>query len=239
MEFHIETYAQLESTQDELIHLIKSGQGEEGKGVQALSQSSGRGRQGRSWEGPMGNLYLSLALKPDIVPRNAGQIAFVAGMAVYETVRSLLGEDKNIALKWPNDVLVDGCKIAGLLIEKHEDFYILGIGLNILAPPDNAAGLQEMSDKRLPVNPVRDMLLDILSAYITRWEKEGFEVIREQWMRQAAFVNEEIKVRLPQETISGIFKGIDNKGALLLETDNQTQRIWSGDVFLGHQDATI
>lgn len=236
MNFDIKTYASLESTQDEALRLLEEGKGAQGLVVQAMTQLNGRGRHGNSWNGPLGNLYLSVVLSPEIDQKHSGQIAFVAGLAVAETIRSLTHPNIDIGLKWPNDVLIGDQKLAGILIEKFEHFYILGIGLNILAPPDYAAGLQAFSDKRLPINPVRDMLLDILDVYYTRWIKEGFSVIKDQWMSRAAYLNEEIEVRLPNARTSGIFKGIDNDGALILEKDHKTQRFLSGEVFLPADD---
>ena len=230
MEFDIKTLAACGSTQDE----AKKQAGDpprHGFVVHTLQQDTGRGRQGNSWHGPMGNLYMSVVLNPSLEAKHSGQLAFVAALTVAGTVRALTDGKADISLKWPNDVLVDGKKIAGILIEKEGDAYILGIGLNILAPPEDAIGLQEICDKRTPINPVRDFLLDVLDGYYTRWLKEGFEPIREQWMRKAAFMDQEIQVNLADGKDKGVFKGIDENGALILEKDGEIKKILSGEVF--------
>ena len=231
MDFKIETFASVSSTQDKAIELLNTG-ASEGLVVQAMSMENGRGRQGNAWHAPMGNLYLSIVLRPDISEADCGQMSFVAALAVVETARSLTDEDLKINVKWPNDVLVEGKKLAGILIDKQGSAYILGVGINILAAPEYATALQAHSDKRLPINPVRDFFLDVFDAYYTKWLNEGFENIQEQWMRKAAFLNEKIGVRLSSREEQGIFKGIDQDGALLLETTDGTRRFVSGEVFI-------
>lgn len=232
MDFKIETFASVSSTQDKAMELLKSG-ASEGLVVQAMSMEHGRGRHGNDWHAPMGNLYLSIVLQPDISETDCGQMSFVAALAVVETARSLTTDDAlKINVKWPNDVLINGKKLAGILIEKEGQDYILGVGLNILAAPENATALQAHSEKRLPINPVRDFFLDVFNAYYTKWLNEGFENIQEQWMRKAAFLNEKIGVRLSDREEQGIFKGIDKDGALLLETKEGIQRFVSGEVFI-------
>ncbi len=115
----------------------------EGLVVQALRQTAGRGRQGRVWESPEGNLYMSVLLRPACGPQAAGHYSFVAALAVFDTVRAFLPQAE-VLLKWPNDVLVNGKKISGLLLEAapvengRMDWLVLGIGVNVLHHPENA-----------------------------------------------------------------------------------------------------
>ena len=248
MDFQVKTFAELDSTQDEAMRLIRQNpdKAQEGTVIHAMSMASGRGRHGNQWHAPMGNLYLSVLLTPEIDDKDCGQLAFVAALAVAETIESLAGTqqgDKSdpsqkIELKWPNDVLVGGKKISGILIEKEsigsKSVYIMGVGINILAPPDGAISLQDICTKRTPINPVRDFFLDVFEAYYLRWSYEGFAPIHSRWMRQAAFLDQEIDVRLANQTKRGIFKGIDKDGALLLQNpqDAAEERYLSGEIFL-------
>ena len=239
MEYNIQSYASVSSTQDIAMEILDSrsekdiSEKHDVLVIHAMSQNKGRGRHGNIWHAPMGNLYLSLILSPNIEAKNCGQLSFMSALAVHETVLTLLQDeaDIDIQLKWPNDVLVNGQKIAGILIESYKDSYILGVGLNILSPPENAIGIQSLSSKRNPINAVRDLFLDIFDAYYIRWQKQGFEPIRDKWMRHAIKLNEEIKVKLAGQTLEGIFEGIDSDGALLLRQKGGIQKILSGDVY--------
>lgn len=232
LNYNIKTFAQIDSTMDKAAQELDD-TAVEGLVIHAMSQEQGRGRQGKHWHAPMGNLYLSIVLSPAIEKKDCGQLAFVCACALVEAVTSLCDKDIDIRVKWPNDVLVDGKKIAGILIESKGDAYIAGIGLNILAPPEGAIGLKDITDKRVPINPVRDFLLDVLDAYYTRWLKEGFEVIQKTWMEKAAFLDEEIAIKLSEKEETGIFKGIDKNGCLLLEQNGDIQTFYSGEIYSG------
>lgn len=232
LNYIIKTFAQIDSTMDKAAQELEN-KASEGLVIHAMSQEKGRGRQGKHWHAPMGNLYLSIVLSPAIEKKDCGQLALVCACAVVEAVTSLCDKDLDICVKWPNDVLVDGKKIAGILIESKRDAYIAGIGLNILAPPEGAIGLKDITDKRLPINPVRDFLLDVLDAYYTRWLKEGFEVIQKNWMEKAAFLDQEITIKLSEKEETGIFKGIDKNGCLLLEQNGDIQKFYSGEIYSG------
>ena len=231
-DFAIRIYASLGSTNDEARRLAREGAAE-GTVVTALEQTAGRGRHGRGWASPPGNLYLSLLLRPDLPPTRLGELAFLAGLAVADTVAALLPAGCAVTLKWPNDVLVDGAKTAGILIEQEGTAAIVGIGLNLAHCPTGtpypttslaAAGVE------VPVPAARERLLGALAAALARWRGEGFAAIRDAWLARAHPLGTALNVRLPEGVIAGSFAGLDPAGALLIETAAGPRRIASGEV---------
>lgn len=188
--------------------------------VQALSQTGGKGRQGREWSSPPGNLYVSLLLPRG--QRPVTETAFVAALAVYETAAP---HAEGLMLKWPNDVLQDGRKLAGILIENMDERgIIVGVGLNLHSPPAGAAGL-----KGLDISQARDTLLLLMDHYYALWQEEGFETIRALWLERAHKPGTVITAA----GFSGVFENIDHDGALLLrDNQNKLHRLTAGDVNL-------
>ncbi len=135
---------EVDSTNDEARRLAEGG-AEEGTLVWGLSQRKGRGRHGRDWASPEGNLYLSLLLRPDCPPREAAQLSFVAAMALTGALNVLVAPHSRIDFKWPNDVLLNGSKVAGILLEASTtgadalDWLIVGTGVNVARAPDGSA----------------------------------------------------------------------------------------------------
>ncbi len=233
IDFKVHTYASLPSTQHYVKELVAEGL-PEGTVVQAIEQRAGKGRHGRKWFSPMGNLYMSVLLRPDCDVAQAGQLAFVAAVAVAAAIDTVLDEKHKLSLKWPNDILIDGKKVCGILIEKEADGYALGIGVNIMAPPDGAVALNDVTwDIQVPVHPFRDKLLAALGETYSLWQDEGFAKIRSAWLAQAHGVDEPIKT----EKGEGIFRGLSEDGALQLETaEGAILDINSGDVYFAAED---
>ena len=133
-------YDSIGSTNDEAKHLARGG-AEEGTLVSAREQTAGRGRRGRGWVSPRGNLYLSLVLRPDCPAGRAAQLGFVAALAVGDALRAILPRIERLTYKWPNDVLIDGRKIAGVLLESETvgseklSFIVVGVGVNLTVSP--------------------------------------------------------------------------------------------------------
>ena len=230
--FEIRTYASLGSTNDEARRLAREGAAE-GTVVTALEQSAGRGRHGRAWASPPGNLYLSLLLRPNLPPGRLGELAFLAGLAVAEAVAALLPAGRAVTLKWPNDVLVDGAKIAGILIEQEAEAAVIGIGLNVAHSPSDTpypATSLAAAGAGTAVAAARACLLDRLAAALARWRGEGFAPIRSAWLARAHPLGTALSVRLPEGAITGRFAGLDPTGALLIETAAGPRRITSGEV---------
>lgn len=226
------------STNDDAKEQARSGAAE-GSVVQALRQTSGRGRQGHLWMSEPGNLYMSMVLRPQVSPADSGQISFLAAVALARTVEAFLPQGADIALKWPNDVLVSGRKVAGILLEAESasgaqaiEWLVLGIGLNLCHGPEGAISLQEAGAEAPEVNAVRDTLMGNLLSLYRLWQAEGFAAVRSAWLERAAHLGQKIRVRLPGEEFYAIFDGIDARGALEVTLQDGSRRvISSGEVF--------
>ena len=235
------------STSDEAKALAQAG-APDGSVVWAREQSAGRGRYTRQWLSPPGNLYLSAVLRPAIPPARTAELGFVAALAVAETVDAFQTSAPPARLKWPNDVLVDGRKIAGILLEGQVTdtrlaWVIAGIGINVRgapeginvrgAPENPATSLAACGAGDLAARQVLETLLARLGAWLEIWPHSGFAPVREAWMARAARLGDPVTVRIGAEPLAGRFIGIDPDGALLLETPQGTRRITAGEVAFG------
>ncbi len=228
------------STQDVVRGLADTGE-EEGLAVQALQQAGGRGRHGNSWTSPMGNLYLSVLLRPACNADKAGQLAFVCAVALSQAIDEVMDDVHTKTLKWPNDILIDGKKLSGILLEtsldKHGrvDYLIVGTGVNIFAPPEGAIGLDSIKKERIAINTFRDLYLEKLESCYKAWQQSGFTALRHLWLEQAHGMNAPMKIRLPEVTYEGIFRGIDENGTLIAEVDGKTRTFTAGEVHFGEK----
>jgi BirA family biotin operon repressor/biotin-[acetyl-CoA-carboxylase] ligase len=228
------------STQDLVRDLADTGE-PEGLVIQALTQTKGRGRHGNGWVSPMGNLYISKLLRPSCRADKAGQMAFVAAVALSDAMDEVIGDGHAKTLKWPNDILIDGKKVSGILLEsrldKHGriDYLIVGTGVNLFAPPEGAIGLDSVKKDRVAVNSFRDLYLDKLRARYLSWQDEGFGQIREDWLKQAHGLGREMSIRLPEITYRGVFEGIDENGTLIALVDGQERTFTAGEVHFGEK----
>lgn len=225
------------STNDDVRRAAEAGEGE-GLVVVAERQTAGRGRQDRVWESPAGNLHCSALLRPKDMPRVAPLYSFVAALAVYDTLREFLPA-KDITLKWPNDVLVGGKKISGILLESINGALIVGIGVNILHHPQNAlypaTSLATEGVNSVNATVLCEKLLVKLGAWHDRMQNGGFGAVREAWLSHAQ--KGIMTVRLPHKTIQGEFVGLDETGHLrLLLADGTEQSISTGDVLFVPRD---
>ena len=228
------------STNDEARELARQG-AEDGTLVWAREQTAGRGRQGREWVSPPGNLYLSLVLRPECPPREAVQLAFVAALGAAGMLGLHVPPLMPLRFKWPNDILIGPRKIAGILIEAEGqgdrlDFMILGLGINLVAhPPEARIPATDLKTETGTVVTAEEALDGFARHFMTwanRWLDDGFVPVREAWLAHAAGKGERIEVRLPNETLSGTFADLDASGALLLDTANGRRAITAGDVHL-------
>ncbi len=205
---------------------------EEGFVMQAMKQTGGKGRQGNQWDSPMGNLYMSVLLRPSCGLERAGELAFVIAVALSKALDDYIEASKHKkTLKWPNDVLVDGLKLSGILLESNLnkdnalESIVLGMGVNIFNAPELAVSLNNVAEIPVYVNKVRDNILDKLSYYYDFWEKRGFAPIRDLWLEQAYGLDQSMTARLPNETYKGIFKGITEEGSLILSLDDGVEKV--------------
>lgn len=229
-------YDSLGSTNDEAKRLARAG-AEAGTLVWAREQTAGRGRRGRAWASPPGNLYLSLVQRPDCTADRAAQLGFVAALAVGDALRPLC----DTACKWPNDVLAGGRKIAGILLELETGargvpaFVVVGVGVNLVsAPPDAelpATAVAIESGKAVEPAAMLEAFAGRFRSWATCWREKGFAPIRTAWLARAAALGQPIQVRLETATLHGRFVDIDHQGALLLDMAGRHRRISAGDVF--------
>lgn len=210
--------------------------------IVAGEQMSGRGRAGRGWVSPKGNLHASLAIAVAGSPAEIATLAFVASLAVHDTVSAALaGQGIDIRLKWPNDVLCDGAKVSGILIEQRTmrgraDATIIGCGINCASAPDLAdrktASLASLGAPTDP-NDAFAALDRALRHWLGRWSEAGFAGIRDAWLAHAIPPGTRLTVRLADESFTAGFDGLDDTGALIARLDSGARRLVSaGDVFL-------
>lgn len=225
--------AETGSTNDEALHLTSGAKGHKYI-VTAQKQNSGRGRRGRGWVGLEGNLFMSMAVEME--PCKWGQAVFVVSLSLLETVRTLF-PTVDIKLKWPNDVLVAGRKISGILLEKGEGGYlVIGIGVNIKKAPQiegviyPAVSLAELGYETDRITFLKKYM-DIFDKNVNGWNTCGFGTIRQRWLADVKGLGCEIRVRTDKEEKDGIFEGVDENGLLLLKTNDKTEKIYAGDVF--------
>lgn len=206
-------------------------------------QTAGRGRQGREWISPQGNLFATICVTPPVT-RNPAQLAFVAGLAVLDAL-SEAAPGADFSLKWPNDILASGRKLSGILIEAGEHGYAIGIGINIVAsPPDSAVRFPATNLKTVSghsaVPAAGDLLAAIcrhFSVWFDRWAADGFEPLRAVWLASAHGMGDTIAASTGSGRIEGRFNGLDADGALVVEDSGGELRIiTAGDVFFPGAD---
>ena len=207
----------------------------------ADTQTEGRGRNGRAWSSPRGNLHASLLLIDPAPPRKAAELGFVAGVAAAHAVRDILRGDLRVTIKWPNDVLHDGAKLCGILLESAtfpdgRFACVAGVGVNCRFHPEDTpyktTSLSAAAGQ--PVAPAR--VFARLSATMTHWldvwaAGAGFLSIRAEWLSLAAGLGAWISVARPSQTIEGTFQTIDATGRLILAQASGPVAIEAGDVF--------
>lgn len=237
--FRLECHDQLGSTNDVAKQAAEAGAAE-GLVVQALRQTAGRGRLGRSWSSPEGNLYISVLLRPACAAQEAGHYSFVAALAVYEAIATTRGED-GVAFKWPNDVLIHGKKVSGVLIETglradgSVDWLVIGVGVNVsAAPKDTPYPATSLWDEGATtrVEAVRDAFLSGLHHWSQTLRRDGFDPVRRGWLADAQ--RGPLTVRTQDGETHGTFAGLDEKGGLILRLADGGERvIYVGDVLRG------
>lgn len=231
--FHLVAFDCLDSTNDEAGRRAAQG-AEPGTVIWAREQTAGRGRRGRTWVSPRGNLHCSIILQTGPRADEAPQLAFVAAIALQQALSALL-PSASFRCKWPNDLLCSGRKVAGMLLEAAKPWVILGVGVNVVEAPDPvlypAACLAQLGSGATDFD-VLAAFCEALAPWHERWLTEGFAPIRQAWLDRAVGVGEAVTVRLADsQELNGRFAGLDQGGALLLETAEGCRPILAGDVF--------
>ncbi len=224
---------EIDSTNSEARRL--AGAGESGPvWIATDRQTAGRGRRGRTWDSGSGNLAATLLVRP---PADFGQLSFAAALAVFD-VAAHFAPAARVTVKWPNDVLIDGRKIAGILLESGQDtkgaWLAIGVGINLVSHPDGTE-FPATSLAAFVTAPSSSEALTVLAArfahWYDAWMERGFETLRAAWLARAGGLGEPIRARLPHETRHGVFEGIDATGALLLNEQGTIRAIAAGEVF--------
>jgi BirA family transcriptional regulator, biotin operon repressor / biotin---[acetyl-CoA-carboxylase] ligase len=211
----------------------------------AGQQLSGRGRSDRRWASPPGNLYASLLLSDPCPMRNAPAIGFVAGLALIAALHAVAPSLRHFTLKWPNDVLAGGAKLAGILPEArqiNERFVlVIGMGVNCAFHPEGTPyPATSLAAEGVPINPMvlfsalNQSMVGKLAAFN---QGHGLPAILQEWRSHAHGLGGPIAVRPPMGELSGIFEDIDADGALLLRQGEAVRRISAGDVYFQGQAA--
>ncbi|WP_414471158.1 biotin--[acetyl-CoA-carboxylase] ligase [Microvirga sp. M2] len=239
-----------DSTNDDALQAARSG--DPGPlWIVSAEQRAGRGRHGRQWSSPQGNLYASLLLTDPCEPQHAPQLGFVAGLALHEAVEAVTGVGApRLSLKWPNDLLLDGAKISGLLLEGHRLAghgplaIVIGFGVNVAFAPTGtpypALALQTVRPGLTRADMFRALSASFAQTFAA-WRNaarlnaaDPFGPIRRLWLERAAGIGQEVTLRLPAGEKRGVFEGLDRFGRLQLKTVSGAELIDAGDLYFPH-----
>ncbi|WP_406645111.1 biotin--[acetyl-CoA-carboxylase] ligase [Aliisedimentitalea scapharcae] len=234
---------EVDSTLDEAARIAPTLAGPEW--ILALRQTKGRGRRGRAWNDPTGNLAATLVLRPQEPPEQVALRSFVAALALYDACVTVTGRSEGLALKWPNDVLLNGGKLAGILLESAGHgggvtHLAIGIGVNLVQTPPSdwlepgsVWPVSLMSETGVQVDPESflDALADAYDHYETQFTTYGFAPIRTAWLARAAKLGEVISARTATSETVGTFETVDGAGNLVLNTAKGRVTIPAADVY--------
>jgi BirA family transcriptional regulator, biotin operon repressor / biotin---[acetyl-CoA-carboxylase] ligase len=242
--WRLKVFDQIPSTSDLCVTLARAGE-PEGLAVLAGRQTAGRGSRGREWASPPGNLYLSVLLRPAGDATEAGRWALLAGVALAEVLGRLLPDPATLRLKWPNDLMLRGRKLAGILIDTELradgrlDWLVIGLGANLsrapLVPDRLTARLADAGRAAAPES-VANAVLEGLRHWHRQRLVEGFEAVRAAWMARAHPLGTRLTVRHAGALIGGTFAGLDADGSLLLQTGGTLRRFATAEILLAQEE---
>ena len=210
-----------------------------GLAVLARRQERGRGRGSRTWISTPGNLFLSVLLRPHGPMREVAQWSLLAGVALFETLAPLIADRASLTLKWPNDLLLSGRKLAGILLDSAADaagaldWLVIGFGVNLAVAPElpgrAAAALAEVSPPPAPEQAATSLL-----AHLDHWrkvrERDGFRSIRAAWLDRAQPIGEPATLKVGEREYNGAFAGVSDDGSLLLQMGARVQAFAAGEI---------
>ena len=239
-------FEEIDSTQN-FAQNIAADKKENGTIIIAEKQTSGRGRLDRKWTSPKGGIWFSLIIHPKFDVSSSTLIPILSAVALSKSIKSVL--DIETEVKWPNDITMNGKKVAGVLVDasfqtNSIDYLILGIGINFdidakklekrLTKPPNFYGIDSLREKENKTPPKK-----LLKEFLLQFEKNLFQLdkgekskIIKEWTKRAAGIGKKITINTSNGKISGISQGIDNDGALKIKTRNEIKKIYVGDVVL-------
>ncbi|NBX03271.1 MAG: biotin--[acetyl-CoA-carboxylase] ligase [Alphaproteobacteria bacterium] len=242
-DYHLLSFDELDSTNEEAKRIAKGG-GHHGAVIWAKKQTAGKGRLGRTWTSSQGNLYVSILLHPNKPMAELSQLSFVSAVAAIEALDPLLPPGRRLQCKWPNDILLGGKKVGGILLEsfqcgkteKGKPWVVVGVGINVESFP---------SKTEFPATCLKDAGVELVSAKIilsrfvhhfiecyNEWDTKGFAPCRRRWLKNAWGMKQRLKARLADKTIEGFAEGIDLNGSLVLQLkDGKKIQISAADIF--------
>lgn len=247
-DYNLLIYEEIDSTNAEAKRLACEGVSGS-YAIWAKSQLQGSGRYGRNWVSPPGNLYLSLLIRPECDLALASQIAFVTAVAMADTVAFFLPMSAQVGYKWPNDIMIDGRKTGGILLESAVkagstmiDWLVIGVGINVSYSPElleertgyQATSLHKEGAGGAHADEVLYKFMQSFSATYNSWQQHGFLPLKERCLAQALNIGKAITVSTASDRLSGVFEGINDEGCLLLMLEGGHQQVISvGEVFFG------
>lgn len=229
--FTIYEFSELESTNNKAMDLVLSRQLFDGDVVLANKQTGGKGRDGRQWISPEGNLYFSLILTSSTAVEKIPQISFIAAISLRDSLEKL---SSKIELKWPNDVLLNGKKLAGILLENDSRNVILGVGVNVDSfPTDVIFPATSLKEQNLEISR-EELLKNFLNKFeinYQNWQNFGFSGIRNSWLRTPYNLGKVIEIRDGNIRQRVIFKDLDEEGNMVVDKDGEMKKLTMVDVF--------
>lgn len=239
--FGLQVFDVLDSTNEEAKRLFQAGMVFEPTWIVAQRQEQGRGRHGRQWVSTEGNLFTSLLLHPNVPPQRLAEFSFVASLAVADAMRGLNGIGMQpIQVKWPNDILINGAKVSGILLEAtgapQMPSLIIGIGVNVQHHPDNVLyptiDLSTVGGESYSPADMFSNLAEAFAFFYQFWMEQGFEEVKRLWLAEAKGVGDMITIRHGEGEKKGLFLDLAENGSLILGLpDGTNEVIHAGDVF--------
>ena len=238
--WRLEIFETLGSTSDTCIERAKAGEAE-GLAILARQQNAGRGSRGRQWQSPPGNLNLSILLRPGLPATESSIFPLLTGIAVSDAICAFLPAEAAPMLKWPNDVLLNGAKLAGILIDaapqgQNLDWLVIGIGINLLHAPEipgrRTATLKAHGGEATP-EAAAQMLLHYLGLWLDTLQESGAASILDAWQQRAHPTGTRLTIKTGGEEMVGRYAGLSTKGELLLNVENRIERFQTGEILLG------
>jgi BirA family biotin operon repressor/biotin-[acetyl-CoA-carboxylase] ligase len=241
-QFKIISFDSIDSTNEEAKRRIKSGDISDRVLITSKVQTSGKGRYSKGWVSADGNMFATIVIRINNSLNEAALYSFVTAISEGEAIKDFINDDITVQYKWPNDVMLDGKKLSGILLETLKDsngcnWLIIGTGVNINNQPEDIdKQVTSLMKYSLEAVSVESFLAKFIQHFQTQeklWKNEGFAFIRSAWLESAYRLGDEITVNLKNKVLKGKFEGISHSGELEVLVDGEKLLICGGEVFFG------